>query len=1694
MAAIGPDRASCELATGKEEGSRDRSKEERGEHVVNQLASSQSTAKTMADEAPLSSSYCTLPRPARLSSRSDETERAGVLHHGQYYTLGRVGDRRTPQSPTDAVAMGQRMAKATGNASSGEEQPESTQRLLYEQNMCTFENFCERRNSEQRLQRAAESDPDTSIAGDTGGDGLGNFCTLRNGRRGWRSVTEGNNGKRPEGPHQALAGDYCTLKKKKFQLNRKFVESFLEDPNAQVADYLSELDAYLDEMDGVDDESGESDASDIHSTPDENDREGKEEEGLNSVVVDPAPVDPCSQSLQYYHPTPSAQGCADERGSERHGFLAGDYQDDRIRYGDIKHFCTLPKQKRTQFLNAFKRGTSLRRTVVVDTESERHVENPLASRIGIGCGRNAETGPPDNNVPANVSLYGQSGNDAPALDNQQQHHERLRRHHPSWHRNSMRKQHLIELPEQVEELTEGPLEAGPQSAVHDDQASGGSLGNLSDETNEYTSISTLPVGEIPAVSTPSEDMFIERHSALVVALPPSPVPPVDVEPIVHHTPALPPPLETDLDREEELVQARPRQTGRRALSQPRIGSITVERDEATNELIIRTSGVTETPPREDARAHYSTESTRHQQQTPASQTHQRHHRYGGAPESEEGSSLGSSRNPSPVSLLSTTTTYSSIASAAENAEDRHHQSMENTREGGENPGSSAGGSAQEVATITSASSANSRRNRMSTATEGQRRSGSAVVSGRATDASVPVGSSSTSTDDQLEDESELETARRSSRRNDGRPKARWPHAISRPLATTFCTLGLFNISRFAVFSVHFGANFVVQFLIFSLFFGIPMMWLQMVLGARIRGGPVTMWRVSPICKGIGIALLLAQALITLYSAISLAWVLVYFRDAFITHNEKYRWQERFEAYRGIGQGGNQSYRLPDTVADYFNGVVLQRYHLIYQPGPASPAFDTGGRVLPRAISGIGAIRFQLAFNMAIVWTLVFIALCRGIRSLGKVVIGLFIVALPALVAACAKLLTFINYDSVQSIFPATNWQEFFLNPISWTCAAQEAFLTWGLLGVSIYALNCRSNRKGSCNIRTRRELRRDAFVVAFVTLVGLLLAAVLGSACVQILSSRGYYYSPGSYEHLGTNVFLRSGGNQPIPSQHSTMNPSRWFVRYSTVVGESFRRTREESESGYQVLRLVTELLPAALAVASPERIQPIWGLLAYLALLLFGVGQLCVMWKPIAGAIGDAPSSILLSCVTGLLLGMPLATEGGINVVHYLDTILGAAWWLLLLWIGHILALFLVRGRPFTSDILVNDLQLLQSCSAFIAFAWNFLLPIGLIFLCIIQYRLSNSAALFNWPSTPSSNGPGQVGSYWPLWARQVGGFVQVSFLLLVPIVMVVQIYRYLCSGPPDILDRVDLLLRPPVDGDTSNPIRAIHSRRPAVSSAAQQTAANGTRNTSSAGQRDGSSSDRAVSLSLDSRGPRDAEDAPPKYTPPPSYTTATGARIAKMLRNSIRRSVRRIMGESSGTGATSGAMGYSRQRAALPQTTMEHCDLSQGANPSSGGELPPPDYCSVLQQLGGGPPVLEGAITALELARPPRALYNSSTLGSGRRYRSLIANADANASHEQQQIQPLTASDVRQILRPATIGGATAPPPLAPATAAGFTQTLRNTLLRRGHSMENLVLAAAPIGDSSIITLNCDDNDGEAVGDGNRRHRTGIGRDSVI
>lgn len=85
------------------------------------------------------------------------------------------------------------------------------------------------------------------------------------------------------------------------------------------------------------------------------------------------------------------------------------------------------------------------------------------------------------------------------------------------------------------------------------------------------------------------------------------------------------------------------------------------------------------------------------------------------------------------------------------------------------------------------------------------------------------------------------------------------------------------------------ASFIIQFFILSLLIGIPLFTLHMCLGQVLESGPVDMWRISPIFQGVGVSLLITQAVIGMYSIIGLSWIFVYFRDSFITSNDRYKW-------------------------------------------------------------------------------------------------------------------------------------------------------------------------------------------------------------------------------------------------------------------------------------------------------------------------------------------------------------------------------------------------------------------------------------------------------------------------------------------------------------------------------------------------------------------------------------------------------------------------------------------------------------------------------------------------------------------------------------------------------------------------------------------------------------------------------------
>lgn len=67
--------------------------------------------------------------------------------------------------------------------------------------------------------------------------------------------------------------------------------------------------------------------------------------------------------------------------------------------------------------------------------------------------------------------------------------------------------------------------------------------------------------------------------------------------------------------------------------------------------------------------------------------------------------------------------------------------------------------------------------------------------------------------------------------------------------------------------------------------------------------------------------------------------------------------------------------------------------------------------------------------------------------------------------------------------------------------------------ISIFskATNNNNSTDETASTNIHNILRRDALIVVFITFFGLLLAAILGNACVHILNDFGYFYLPGSF-------------------------------------------------------------------------------------------------------------------------------------------------------------------------------------------------------------------------------------------------------------------------------------------------------------------------------------------------------------------------------------------------------------------------------------------------------------------------------------------------------------------------------------------------------------------------------------------------------
>ncbi|KAK7083370.1 hypothetical protein SK128_004193, partial [Halocaridina rubra] len=257
----------------------------------------------------------------------------------------------------------------------------------------------------------------------------------------------------------------------------------------------------------------------------------------------------------------------------------------------------------------------------------------------------------------------------------------------------------------------------------------------------------------------------------------------------------------------------------------------------------------------------------------------------------------------------------------------------------------------------------------------------------------------------------------------------------------------------------------------------------------------------------------------------------------------------------------------------------------------------------------------MAVNIALIWIITLIALSRGNRSYGTVAFVVFLLPLLGYLVVCVYLASWTKYDINMNL--SMNIDELFKTSQSWMAASREVFLVWGFHGAVLQQMSAH-NKKG-------HPLYRDTTVLAIITSLALVLAAVTGSSCVAGLQENKLFYKPSSFENSETAQFLSESSrrlqNDFVAESSfqqyasiSNLPPQLWpdCIHYDNFyAGIRIRppylcagKSPDVERSGYQSLRLGTELFPALLAVNNAQRISPFWSLLFYFSLLLFGIAQ----------------------------------------------------------------------------------------------------------------------------------------------------------------------------------------------------------------------------------------------------------------------------------------------------------------------------------------------------------------------------------------------------------------------------------------------------------------------------------------------------------
>ncbi|KAK3770220.1 hypothetical protein RRG08_038731 [Elysia crispata] len=484
---------------------------------------------------------------------------------------------------------------------------------------------------------------------------------------------------------------------------------------------------------------------------------------------------------------------------------------------------------------------------------------------------------------------------------------------------------------------------------------------------------------------------------------------------------------------------------------------------------------------------------------------------------------------------------------------------------------------------------------------------------------------------------------------------------------------------------------------------LPLFFLETSYGQFSSLSPLTVWRICPLFKGIGFGMVVITGIVCIYYNIIIAWTFYY---VFATMQSTLPWSRCdnwWNTPNCIGPGsprndsGEGDNKTMPASAEFWEFNVLQR---------------------SKGLEHFGSIRWPLFACLLLSWFVVFLCLCKGVKSSGKVVYVTATFPYLVLSILLAKCIQLPGATDGVWWYLVPQWHKLASFKV-WGDAALQIFFSVGMAWGSLITL-------ASYN-KFNNNVYRDAMIVPCINcftsvFAGLVIFSVLG--------------------------FMSYSTGKPM-EKVVTQGPGLIFIVYPEAVTK----------------------MP----------ISHFWAIMFFLMIFMIGLDSQFGMFETMTSAFVDEYPKLLrknklaftaFMCSVEFCLGIPMIYEGGFYLLTLSDWY-SSSFSLMLLSLIECLVISWIYGVDrFLKDI---ELMIGHKPSVYWKLMWKYVTPVIVLYIWIFSlnqlkrvklgdYEYPDWAVVMGWMFALCSIVPVPIYAVYIVISRRTGTLRQRILLLVQP------------------------------------------------------------------------------------------------------------------------------------------------------------------------------------------------------------------------------------------------------------------------------------------------------------------------------------------